>query len=51
VKNNIIILGGGQAGIYAAREIRRKRGRHISVSGNVIFVWNEHHTLDMEELE
>ena len=23
MKNNIIILGGGQAGIYAAREIRQ----------------------------
>ena len=23
MKNNIIILGGGQAGIYAAREIRK----------------------------
>ena len=36
---------------YAAREIRRKHRRHVSVSGNIIFVWNKYHTLDMEELE
>jgi len=36
---------------YAVREIRRKHKRHVSVSGNIIFVWNEYHTLDMEELE
>ena len=36
---------------YAAKEIRKKHARHVSVSGNVIFVWNEDHTLDMEEIE
>tara|TARA_A200000159_G_scaffold15452_1_gene12784 strand:- start:459 stop:677 length:219 start_codon:yes stop_codon:yes gene_type:complete len=36
---------------YASREIRRKHRRHITVSGNVMFVWNEHHTLDMEEID
>ena len=36
---------------YAAREIRRKHRRHVSLGGKVIFVWNEHHTLDMDELE
>lgn len=36
---------------YAAREIRIKYKRHVSVGSNVIFVWNEHHTLDMDELE
>ena len=36
---------------YAAREIRKKCARHVSVSDNIIFVWNEDHTLDMEEIE
>ena len=35
----------------AAKEIRKKCARHVSVSDNVIFVWNEYHTLDMEEIE
>tara|TARA_B100001059_G_C17664264_1_gene491077 strand:- start:154 stop:405 length:252 start_codon:yes stop_codon:yes gene_type:complete len=36
---------------YAAKEIRKKCDRHVSVSDNVIFVWNKYHTLDMEELD
>jgi len=34
VKNNIIILGGGQAGIYAAREIRQNDSKsNIKILG------------------
>tara|TARA_B100000963_G_scaffold355849_1_gene374896 strand:+ start:229 stop:447 length:219 start_codon:yes stop_codon:yes gene_type:complete len=36
---------------YAAKEIRKKCVRHVSISDNVIFVWNEYHTLDMEEID
>jgi len=44
VKNNIIILGGGQAGIYAAREIRQNDSKsNIKILGEE----NYYHTKDL----